>query len=656
MYEDTINLFPAFIHSWTQSDRYALALGFLHNGFDFFHPATYNLQTIDGITRVDFPINEYIVAFLMKISGTTAPAVFRGYTLVVSLIGLVFLYLMTIKITGSEIKAWLITFFVFLSPVYVYYQDGFIPSIPAIASVFIGYYFFFTYKDDNRKINFFVSVFFLLLAALMRMPFLIFLLGVIFQQIFVSIKSRQFKITEGLAFLLSLSVFIGYFLYNVHLGRMYGNMFLNRIMPAKSFVEFKDILAGMFHHWGNHYFTIWHYLLLLIISVIALVSYFKQRSFFEENKKYWFHLLIIFCGATLYFLLMSSQYFAHDYYFLDSLFIPVIFFLIFSIKDLKIESVPQKAIWSFTLVVSAGLFFVFSQKVQAERYSTGPWDRTEITRQNFIGAEAYLDKIGIPKDAKILVIDAYSTNAPLILMNRKGYTVLGTTTKNIGTSLFFCKWDYVAIQDNYLVSDVIKNYPLLTSMIERVGGTGTVSFYKKSEKVHAKSLKQFLGITPESTLYRAIVTWETDSASTVKGEDIHFSSPGIQVFSMSTYHMSSFTDLDSTKEYGATFAIKASELKNEKNLKVLATCDICTRENFDKIQLIAAVTNKSKTVFYQNYFLTDYFKKLEYRWQKMEFQFVLPAFETPEDELKIYLWNPGKGFLSYDNFEVIIYK
>ena len=69
LYESTINLFPSFIHAWTQSDRYAIALRFLDNGFDFFHPATFNLQTLEGITRVDFPINEFIVAISMKIFG-----------------------------------------------------------------------------------------------------------------------------------------------------------------------------------------------------------------------------------------------------------------------------------------------------------------------------------------------------------------------------------------------------------------------------------------------------------------------------------------------------------------------------------------------------------------------------------------------------------
>jgi hypothetical protein len=113
--------------------------------------------------------------------------------------------------------------------------------------------------------------------------------------------------------------------------------------------------------------------------------------------------------------------------------------------------------------------------------------------------------------------------------------------------------------------------------------------------------------------------------------------------------------LDSTIEYGVTISLKASDLKSEKNLKLLVNCDLLTKKDVKEIQLVAAVTNKDKTLFYQNFFLSDYFKTTA-NWQKMEFQFVLPAFETPDDEVKIYLWNPDKKELRYDNFEIVIYK
>ena len=83
--------YPTHIHAWAEQDHYALALGFINNGFDLFHPETmiYNKQfpgwwqepSATTITSADFPIHEYIVALLMKLFGTTSPWVFRLWTL-----------------------------------------------------------------------------------------------------------------------------------------------------------------------------------------------------------------------------------------------------------------------------------------------------------------------------------------------------------------------------------------------------------------------------------------------------------------------------------------------------------------------------------------------------------------------------------------------
>ncbi len=649
LYSSTFHLFPAFIHSWTQSDRYAVALSFLTNGFDFFHPATFNLQTIQGITRIDFPVNEYIVALLMKLFGTTAPIVFRLYTLLVSIIGLVYLYLLAKKITSSELKSWLIVLFVFLSPVYVYYQAGFLPGIPAISCVFIAYYYFYLYKNNSAAKHFLISILFFTLAALMRMPFVIFLFAIVLQQGWMSVMKREVNYVELFISLFAFFIFAGYYFYNIHIGRLYGNMFLDYLMPAKNVSELKEILKEMVHHWGLHYFTIWHYFLLLFLISFNFILFIKHRIISEANKTQWFNLFIISCGTVLYFLVMAKQYYAHDYYFLDSFFIPVVFLFIYLLANLPLHGSIRKMCYGIVFLSFSLLFLISSKTIQAERYTSGPWDRTEITRQNFIGADKYLDSMGIAKDAKILVIDAYTTNVPLLLMNRRGYTVLGTSYKNISTSLFWCKWDYVAIQDVYLISDVIKNYPLLTSLVEKVGGTGTVSFYKRSKELKSKTIKQFLHVTPENTLYSAKINFDEPVA-----DSIHIT--GSQNTSTAAaYSLPAAGVVDSAREYGATVVLKAAELKNIAHLEVLVNGQVWCSQKFADVQLVVSVTSKTGTLFYQNFMLSEYLKPAS-AWQQMAFQFVLPAFETPEDELKIYLWNPKKALLFYDDYEVVIYK
>jgi hypothetical protein len=621
LYYSTIHLFPSFIHAWTQSDRYAIALRFLENGFDILHPETFNLQTVDGVTRVDLPLNEFIVAMIMKISGSTAPVIFRVYTLIISITGLVYLYLLGKKLSGSELKSQMLVLFVFFSPVYTYYQAGFIPSIPSIAATFAGYYYFFSYKENGLKKHFYFAIVLLLLAALMRLPFIIFLFAAFLQQGYMFIKTREFRKHELSGFTLAFLIFITVYLYNVHLGRIYGSMFLDTFMPARTFDEFKIILKEMYDHWCFHYFTMWHYILMFVLVLISVITFYKRGGYREEDKKYWFLLLIMSCGTALYFLIMARQFYAHDYYFLDSLFIPVVLLFILVIKNLPFETKKQRVSWGIVFGITTILFFISNRNTQADRYWSGAWDRVEVTRQNFTGTERYLDSLGVAKDARILVIDAYSTNIPLILMNRKGYTVMRTAKENIGTALQWCEWDYVAIQDIYLVSDVIKNYPLITSMLEPIGSTGSVSFYKKSDGKY-KTLKQFLNISPDR-------------------------------ISFSMAHPSA--RMDAATEFGVTASVKASELKDASKLKVLVSAGIKSNSPMTDLQLVAAISSGSEQLYYNAFALSDYFKASEST-QRMEFQFVLPEFKTPEDELKIYFWNPGKVSMDYNNWEVIVYK
>ncbi|HEX8515016.1 MAG TPA: glycosyltransferase family 39 protein [Bacteroidia bacterium] len=627
LYYSTIDLFPSFIHAWTQSDRYAIALRFLDNGFDIFHPATFNLQTVEGITRVDLPLNEFIVALIMKLAGSMAPAIFRIYTLVISIAGLVFLYLLAKKICRSEIKAWMVVCFAFFSPVYIYYQAGFIPSIPSIACVFAGYYFFFSYKESSLRKHLYFAVAFLLIASLMRLPFVIFLIGIAAQQLFLLIREKRFRRDELIAFAVAFTVFAASYFHNIHLGRMYGNMFLNSLMPAKSFAEFKEITAQMYDQWCLHYFTMWHYILMFVLVLFSVLRFYKQKGHKEEDKKYWFQCLIISIGAVAYFFAMARQYYAHDYYFLDSFFVPVILLFLMVIKDLGISTRKEKLGWGSIFIITCILFLISNINTQAERYFSAPWDRVEITRQNFTGAEKFLDSIGVSKEAKILVIDAYTTNAPLILMNRKGYTVMGTTHKNIGTALQWAEWDLVAIQDIYLVSDVIKNYPHITSMLECIGNSGTVSFYKRSSKPASKTMKEFLNITPGRVVFSSVFNSVKD------GHD----------------------SLDSLTEFGRTVSVKAAELKSGSGLKMLVSADLMFQKNIPDVQLVASITTGTEQLFYQNFTISDYFRPVELK-QSMEFQFVLPEFKTPADELKVYFWNPGKANMEYYNWEVIIYK
>lgn len=645
LYQSTVSLFPSFIHAWTQSERYAISLQFLNNGFDFFHPATFNLQTVGGITRMDLPLNEFIVALLMKIFGTTSPAIFRIYTLCISITGLLFLYLLTKKITSSELKSWMIVAFVFLSPLYTYYQVGFIPCVPAISFIFISYYYYYNYKITGKRSNFYCSIFFFVLAAMIRLPFFIFLFAVFLQQLISLFQQKKFIRHEFFGFVIVFGIFVSYYLYNVHLGTMYGNMFLNNFLPAKSFAEFKEIVRQIYDHWMFQYFTIWHYILLLVGTVCTIISFRKSKRI--ENNIMWFNLFLVGGGSFLYFLLMACQYYDHDYYFLDSLFVPLVLFFILTMHHIPAKSEGRKHVLFSVFFISVIFMFGDSKKNQLDRYTFLPWDRVELSQRNFSGSGKYLDSIGIPKNAKMLVIDSYSTNIPLYMMNRKGYTVYQTSRDNAAFALFKTKWDYVVIQDVFLFSDVLKYYPIVSSVIEPLAGNGKITIYKRSSPIKKKTLKQFLLLDSKKIIYQTNASFEKEHS------DKHFQ--GKEVLKRSTLNNSIVCEIDSTIEFGSSFSIHSNELNKCPNVKIYISADFSNFIKTRSLQLVVAVTNGDKASYYQSYKLNDYYKPA-ISFQKEEFQFVLPPFAAANDELKIYFWNPEKVNSLYDNLEIIIYQ
>ena len=101
---DSIWLYPSFIHAWAQADWLAIALKSGARGYDFFHPATFNLLTTDGVKGAGFPVPAYFAALLMGFTGRDAPGLMRGVTLAFGLGGLLALFGLVRRASGSPLK------------------------------------------------------------------------------------------------------------------------------------------------------------------------------------------------------------------------------------------------------------------------------------------------------------------------------------------------------------------------------------------------------------------------------------------------------------------------------------------------------------------------------------------------------------------------
>lgn len=483
--------FPTHIHAWSLTDRYAVSLGFINNGFDFFHPQTFVLNhqfpgefripSNQTITPVDFPINEYVVAVAMFLFHIKSIAVYKAIVFCYSLIGLWFLYKACYLELKSEILSFFVLLFLLSSPVYMYYQVSTIPTITGISNVFIGLYYYFKYRLDGKQKLLMISVLFFTIATLSRTPFIIFLLSLCMVENLPGLFSKRINIRSFSYFFVSGVIIVGYYFYNSYLGNTYGSIYLNYIMPAENWDHAKEILNAVYHNWLFQYFTGYHYVTLLILVFIVILFFFKGRKNYSEKKENPLQLFILysFLLCIIYAVIMLWQFQNHDYYFLDTFFIPVILLLILNLSKASVLlHKNRKTIFVFSLLFLLFVPFMFKSafRIQTDRRSNTE-DVTYIAVKEYAGADKFLEKNQIKSDARILVIGSPAPNLPFIFMNREGFVVMDPVMEKISESLSW-NYNYVVVQKSNL-EYVMSNYPDFEDKLLLLDSNGLINLYKK---------------------------------------------------------------------------------------------------------------------------------------------------------------------------------
>jgi hypothetical protein len=635
-FRKTISEFPSHIHAWTQSDRYALALGYVDNGLDLFHPSTYNLQPAykaaevlsaeKGITRVDMPLPDYLAAFVMSVAGTRSPVVFRLIVLLIGLTGLLFFFAFSRKLGNSFLSALFLTLFVFSVPVFTYYLDGFIPSIPAFSLSVAAIYYYHKYLNDNNYRDYLLASGLLLLASLIRMPFIMPLLIIFMIQFFKNLKDKPILLKESLTALFVLAIFGMSLTYNQFLGRVYGSLFLNELMPAHSLAELKNLFFESLSNWKWQYFS-WFQYIILIPALFGLVFSALKKTIPPAHKILAFFGISGLILAMVYFAAMAQQFPAHDYYWIDVFLLPLV--LITTIGWQKTEALCINRILKSSFYAFMGIALVLmlmsSYNIQNERNTPKGYDRTEITKVNFTDGESLCKEAGIAKNERVLVIDAYTYNSPLILLNRKGYTVLNTSKEDIEEALRY-NFDFIAIQNRFLASDVLRNAPELRSNLEPIANNGKIGLYRYGNQNEALSYAELLGTKNQSFLF----SWQNSNP------DGLVQSPENTYFKL----IDTVLTLPQNSSMLMTFESEAI-LKAEAPVKLQFVMDL------------SDPTDKQLFAYYDSFELNPFFEKHSQQ-AKIEVTLNIPKPGPNNTRVKVYIWNQGRNDLVYKNLKLDI--
>lgn len=342
---------------------------------------------------------------------------------------------------------------------------------------------------------------------------------------------------------------------------------------------------------------------------------------------------------------MLQQFINHDYYFLDTFFLPLILLLVATISFIPIR---RNALSNGLSIIVILLFFIpmlMSAKTsQKERRVTGYWDRTAATTNNFKGSESFLDSIGVPKDAKMLVLDASTTNIPFILMNRKGYPIINTTRVHIDESLGW-NFDYLVIQDEYFLSDIYSVYPEIISKIKKVADNGHISICVLDDEMANQTLFDFLGIKKGTSVFKTKMTYDE---------------PSVNKYWQNTEATTEMSHsgkksglLTKNMPYGLTYKTKNLSVLTEKSRTLLFT-SYFYHEPIEDCKLVVSIDEKGENIYYKVYNLKGLLK-LNNEWEKVELIFQLPHIKSKDYEFALFIWNSGKTELYVDDFGFKLY-
>lgn len=488
---------PAYIHAWAQADNYSLALGFLHNGGDLFHPQTLilNKQQMDPdmplttVTACDPPLHHYCVSLLMRLLGTTAPWVFRGWTLAVSIFGMWMLYALAFLLARSKSKAFLAAAVCSTAPCFAYYSSSFIPTVPALSCALAGLFCYAMHLRGYSQRWLFAALAMLTLAMLQRTSLAVLWVAVACFHLLRLLRHETSWRRSWLPFSLGALAFAAYYLWNMHLRAGYGSLFLSSLLPVQSADQASDVLQNVHDRWAFHYFQRLQHWLVVALAVCVLVCMFVRRQRRQRNGalSLWWLLAIWLGGEVLFALAMFAQYKDHDYYFLDSFFLPIVFMIVLLLA--KLPDIKGKIATSASMVVVVALATVMTwQAIEMQELRRKEGVEALQTAVAYKSANRMFKAAGVGDNVSMLALFAYPQNTPFCMMDREGFVVMWNDTTVVNHALTF-PFDVVVIEDNSF-RRYFDEAPVL-GRLHRIAGNDTLSLCSIADSVENKTTEDF---------------------------------------------------------------------------------------------------------------------------------------------------------------------
>ena len=428
-WQSYIQLPPYGMHQGAQCDRACIALNYYQESANFFEPRVMENRGFEGVTGLEFPMTQYIVAALYKVFGFHH-FIYRLVMGVFAFMACFFAFQITRFFVKKLLTRILLITIWYASPIFTFYAFGFLPDIPALAFVMMGWYFFIRYhygiEPEKSFRNFMISTAF---AGLFKITFLInaiAVVGLYFLHKYRKISlENPIKLTWKQRFwiLLPLASITIWYVYANYLTKLTWNFhFMQKANPAHSLREFLDNSQYSWNSWADSIYPKTTLLLLVIIGIFTII---RNRQKIELLGAI---TLLLFGGFLVVFTLFNGQYRYHDYYFIIGY--PFVFFLILYLQQTFVEN--QIVIMGLSGILSlVGLYVLpFSNMAHAKNqlrrtftqndyYCQAVFPRT----QDLISVKQWIDQKEPNAKTEIIVAFDNTPNTALYLIQRQGIRI-----------------------------------------------------------------------------------------------------------------------------------------------------------------------------------------------------------------------------------------
>jgi hypothetical protein len=431
-YQQVLFYYPQSADIWRQADCASFAYNYYQHGMHFFEPEVHNMLSGTGKAVGECPLIYYCVAILYKLFGPHI-FIFRLFNLIIFYLGLTALFRLTYRLTNDIFIAIITPLLLFSSPLILFYANNFLSDVPSLSFVFMALNRLLHYKESGRLKDFWISLLFFTLAALLKANAVIALVAI--GSLFfiewsgwnVRERSLLFKhnMINAFGFFLSLLLIVGWYHWAIHYNEINHSIFLGtKSWPGWPLWEvsegdFSSSLVTFFYNLKD-LFTLplsamFFFLVPFLMFNLGRLSFF-QKGFF----------LFLLLGVCMFFLFFFVGFREQGYYYINLMLLPVCCF-IFSAFCMK-ERFPvvfySRAFKG--MVIALLLVTVYNGKASTKVFYHNGWKHVQLNPDFYdAGLIPYERSLGIKAEDVVLSVPDKTPNASLYQLNTKGWSNYG---------------------------------------------------------------------------------------------------------------------------------------------------------------------------------------------------------------------------------------